>query len=322
MTPQTSETSSSNKIDFINLLPDELILSIFSFFKPKELFNYSLVSKKWNGFIKDWQLWQKHLVADFTMETIQKAIAIALTISNEDNYTEEFIIRHSKNIYHICSLLKSSIKVDKKNEFLLVCKKLGVSQEVVANYQKYKASLLAYIRKPKEDRNPTERGFLENQNIYYLSLLDGEIGTDGANALAEALTNKNCRLIYLNLEYNNIGDDGANALAKALKDEHCNLKALNLRANYISAAGANALVEALKDEHCKLIYLNLNFNLIGDDGVRELAKAVVSLRQQNRHVTIVTIESNYNFNDLLNEVAVEIREQTLAPRRGLLHSER
>ncbi|KAK3260189.1 hypothetical protein CYMTET_30839, partial [Cymbomonas tetramitiformis] len=56
---------------------------------------------------------------------------------------------------------------------------------------------------------------------------------------------------------NGVGDAGAETLAAALRDANCKLHTLDIRGNRISVAGAEALAAALRDANCKLHTLNI-----------------------------------------------------------------
>ncbi|KAK3261040.1 hypothetical protein CYMTET_30037 [Cymbomonas tetramitiformis] len=56
---------------------------------------------------------------------------------------------------------------------------------------------------------------------------------------------------------NRIAVAGAEALAAALRDANCKLHTLDIAWNLISVAGAEALAAALRDAHCKLHTLDI-----------------------------------------------------------------
>ncbi|KAK3285170.1 hypothetical protein CYMTET_7208 [Cymbomonas tetramitiformis] len=83
------------------------------------------------------------------------------------------------------------------------------------------------------------------------------VGDAGAEALAAALRDANCKLHTLNIAGNRISVAGAEALAAALRDANCKLHTLNIARNRISVAGAEALAAALRDANCKLHTLHI-----------------------------------------------------------------
>ncbi|KAK3235882.1 hypothetical protein CYMTET_53946, partial [Cymbomonas tetramitiformis] len=55
-----------------------------------------------------------------------------------------------------------------------------------------------------------------------------------------------------------VEDAGAEALAAALRDINCKLHTLNISYDGVGAAGAEALAAALRDANCKLHTLNID----------------------------------------------------------------
>ena len=108
-----------------------------------------------------------------------------------------------------------------------------------------------------------------------LNLYKGNVGPDGAIAIAEALIEalaEKVPIAKVFLGYNNIQDEGAIAIAEALKGNTV-LTTLNLRDNMIGDIGAIAISDVLEGNNA-LTMLNLGNNNIGDTGAGALAQAL------------------------------------------------
>ncbi|KAL9187674.1 hypothetical protein ACHAXT_006052 [Thalassiosira profunda] len=82
-----------------------------------------------------------------------------------------------------------------------------------------------------------------SQNLTFLDLQDNEIGSEGAEYIANALT-KNPPLERLPLNSNYICNDGISAMARALASNN-NLSSLNVGSNDFTGAGRAALLRAV-----------------------------------------------------------------------------
>ncbi|KAL3912795.1 MAG: hypothetical protein SGILL_006744 [Bacillariaceae sp.] len=123
-----------------------------------------------------------------------------------------------------------------------------------------------------------------NSSLRRISLGNNAIGDEGAQAIAEALTqNPHSSLVYLGLGYNEIGNEGAVAITDAVSqlklfatlDLSGNLignegaKALsnlNLSGNEIEGGGAGPIAEALRTCPKRIVRVNLCNNPIEEEG--------------------------------------------------------
>lgn len=110
--------------------------------------------------------------------------------------------------------------------------------------------------------------------LEWLSLAGNAIGTEGAQALSQALV-QNDTLLELHLAGNDIDAAGCCALAQGLAaaGTTTRLRELNLCANRVGTAGALALAEALQVNK-SLQRLDLCYNGIRDEGACALARAL------------------------------------------------
>ena len=58
-------------------LPDELLLMLFAYLKPKELLTYGLVSKKWRTISQEEQLWNAFSMRNLHMGTVQQVVTFS-----------------------------------------------------------------------------------------------------------------------------------------------------------------------------------------------------------------------------------------------------
>ena len=145
------------------------------------------------------------------------------------------------------------------------------------------------------------RGVLDEQTTIprdctELNLYKGNIGPDGATAIAEALIEAeagNVTIAKVFLGYNSMRDKGAIAIAEALKVTSA-LTTLNLRDNMIGDIGAAAIADAIEG-NAALTTLNLGNNLIQDTGAGALAQAL----KGNAVVTTLLLElgNRHNIKD-------------------------
>jgi len=77
-----------------------------------------------------------------------------------------------------------------------------------------------------------------------ISLRHNSIGDRGAEAFAELLRSRPCRIQHLDLSYNSISQEGVVSLARAIAENE-GLQAINLEGNGVGREGAEALAEAV-----------------------------------------------------------------------------
>ncbi|MBU4387060.1 hypothetical protein KJ644_01165 [Candidatus Dependentiae bacterium] len=138
-----------------------------------------------------------------------------------------------------------------------------------------------------KDFNTVIKNITAENNNYIKLTIDSEenINPTGAQAIAKALKNKNCKLTFLDIGFNKIGPSGAKAIAEALPN--CKLTYLDIRSNKIGPSGAKSIAEALPN--CKLTYLDIGANNIDDAGAQAIAKA---LKNETCNLTYLDIRSN------------------------------
>ncbi|KAM4713136.1 dynein regulatory complex subunit 5 [Anableps anableps] len=112
---------------------------------------------------------------------------------------------------------------------------------------------------------------LTKSRLETLNLCDNEIRSQGAKAIAHALSN-NVTLLSLNLRLNQVGDEGGHAIAEALQNNKT-LSHLHLGGNDVASITAVELSKVLlKNKTLKSI--NLSCNNLGEVGGKALAEAM------------------------------------------------
>ena len=116
-----------------------------------------------------------------------------------------------------------------------------------------------------------------NKSLRTLALGPNNIGVNGAHALAATLKNHNYSLRHLCLDFNPLGSIGSNVLLGAVGDFFCRnygqLQRLTLSACGVDDACASALGDLLYMNR-RLMYIDLSGNKIADVAVKELSQAL------------------------------------------------
>lgn len=100
----------------------------------------------------------------------------------------------------------------------------------------------------------------------FLKEQDSQVLAQEVNAL--------CRVTSIDFSGNEIGNEGAECLAKAMTSEICKVVHLDLSLNRIQDEGVEKIADFLDSEFARVQVLKLNHNEIGDKGVDCLAKAL------------------------------------------------
>ena len=131
---------------------------------------------------------------------------------------------------------------------------------------------------------------LNNKTLQTLNVIHGNLGDQGAKAMAGLLTRNKTALTSLDIDLNHIGPQGAIAMGEAL-ETNTMLTSLNLHANEIGVTGAYAIAKALaQNKKTALTSLNLDFNRIRSEGATAIAYALstntilASLRLETNHI--------------------------------------
>ncbi|XP_067040083.1 protein NLRC3-like [Acropora muricata] len=137
-----------------------------------------------------------------------------------------------------------------------------------------------------EEANLLAQALRENTSLSSLNLHGNHIGFQGVNSLAQALS-VNKSLSFLDLSDNYVGNEATNSLAEALR-VNTSLSSLNLGSCRIKHWGANLLAQALR-ENTSLSSLNLHCNRIGFQGANSLAQAL----RVNTSLSSLDLSVNY-----------------------------
>eukprot|EP01012_Entosiphon_sulcatum_P064771 TRINITY_DN93621_c0_g1_i1.p1 TRINITY_DN93621_c0_g1~~TRINITY_DN93621_c0_g1_i1.p1 ORF type:complete len:418 (+),score=88.88 TRINITY_DN93621_c0_g1_i1:71-1324(+) len=101
---------------------------------------------------------------------------------------------------------------------------------------------------------------LQHHSVISLSLSNNVIGSEGAVALAQRLSNAST-IARLDLSFNGIGDEGASAIVAAMESGRSSVVSVDLSYNGLSNEGVTALVDAIRG-NTSITSLN-----VADDGV-------------------------------------------------------
>jgi len=149
-----------------------------------------------------------------------------------------------------------------------------------------------------------------------------EIGDEGSEMIAQALTSEHCMLTKLGLAGCNISDIGVTAIANNIKlsfeetetkksprvsprSTGTSLTELSLYANNITSIGAIAIAAALQSEHCLLKRLDLRVNEIQDDGANAILNVLRHAEQSK--LQYLDLESNHLSDDTATAICAALR---------------
>jgi Ran GTPase-activating protein (RanGAP) involved in mRNA processing and transport len=107
-----------------------------------------------------------------------------------------------------------------------------------------------------------------HSQLIELNVSSNRLGSKGANAVAETLLLRNCRLETLNLGYNAVGHEGALFLVEALQDPSCTLTTLWLGGNELYPVSMAHVLQALvTNTSTRLETLTLEWNSEDEDSL-------------------------------------------------------
>jgi Ran GTPase-activating protein (RanGAP) involved in mRNA processing and transport len=186
---------------------------------------------------------------------------------------------HNSSLLHM-SLWRNPVAVQNAQELAMVVARNGIMQSLSIEFT-YPATSARF------DEILKLGSMLKDNPALSEIGLKGDLGEDGARAVAESILENNSVLLSLSLIDCYIGNQGIRFICDVLAS--CpNLEYLNLSGNSLDATGAAVIAEALSTNKSIKI-LDISGNSIGYDGLNSISMAV----RKNRSLNRIIIDSSY-----------------------------
>lgn len=143
------------------------------------------------------------------------------------------------------------------------------------------------IEDTDESLSHVAHGLSANRRLKVLDLMGNGLDDAALSKIVKGLAHDESILEFLSLDFNDIGTVGAQAIANMLQQKNCHLKDLHACCNRIGSEGAEALAQGLR-HNSSLQTLLLSLNDIGNEGAGALAQAM----SVNTTLTKLCIPSN------------------------------